>query len=75
MTTKPTFYALEKSGDNETTVTLYDEIGAFGAGSKQFLGEITKLSGQHIHLRINSPWVPWLKAPRFTTLSAGTKEG
>jgi len=55
MTTNPTFYALEKSGDNETTVTLYDEIGAFGAGSKQFLGDIGKLSGQHIHLRINSP--------------------
>jgi len=55
MTTNPTFYALEKSGDNETTVTLYDEIGAFGAGSKQFLGDIGKLAGQHIHLRINSP--------------------
>jgi ATP-dependent protease ClpP protease subunit len=55
MTTNPTFYALEKSGDNESTVTLYDEIGAFGAGSKQFLGDIGKLSGQHIHLRINSP--------------------
>ena len=55
MTTNPTFYALEKSGDNETTVTLYDEIGAFGAGSKQFLSDIGKLSGQHIHLRINSP--------------------
>ena len=55
MTTNPTFYALEKSGDNETTVTLYDEIGAFGAGSKQFLSDIGKLSGQHLHLRINSP--------------------
>ena len=55
MTTNPTFYALEKSGDNETTVTLYDEIGAFGAGSKQFLGDLGKLAGQHIHLRINSP--------------------
>jgi ATP-dependent protease ClpP protease subunit len=52
---KQNFYALEKTGNNETTVTLYDEIGAFGAGSKQFLTDIGKLSGQHIHLRINSP--------------------
>jgi ATP-dependent Clp protease, protease subunit len=49
------FYALEKTADNETTVTLYDEIGAFGAGSKEFLADLGKLSGQHIHLRINSP--------------------
>lgn len=54
-TTTPKFYALEKSGNNETTVTLYDEIGAFGAGSKEFLADLGKLSGQHIHLRINSP--------------------
>ena len=54
-TSTPKFYALEKSGNNETTVTLYDEIGAFGAGSKEFLADLGKLSGQHIHLRINSP--------------------
>lgn len=54
-TPTPKFYALEKSGNNETTVTLYDEIGAFGAGSKEFLADLGKLSGQHIHLRINSP--------------------
>ena len=54
-TTTPKFYALEHTGNNETTVTLYDEIGAFGAGSKEFLGDIAKLDGQHIHLRINSP--------------------
>jgi len=51
----PKFYAMESTGNNETTITLYDEIGAFGAGSKQFLGDLSKLSGQHIHLRINSP--------------------
>jgi ATP-dependent protease ClpP protease subunit len=49
------FYALEQTGNDETTVTLYDEIGAFGAGSKEFLADLGKLSGQHIHLRINSP--------------------
>jgi ATP-dependent protease ClpP protease subunit len=54
-TPTPKFYALEKTGNNETTVTLYDEIGAFGAGSKEFLADLGKLSGQHIHLRINSP--------------------
>ena len=54
-TSAPKFYALEKTADNETTVTLYDEIGAFGAGSKEFLADLGKLSGQHIHLRINSP--------------------
>lgn len=53
--TTPKFYAMESTGNNETTVTLYDEIGAFGAGSKEFLGDLSKLSGQHIHLRINSP--------------------
>jgi ATP-dependent protease ClpP protease subunit len=54
-TSTPKFYALEHTGNNETTVTLYDEIGAFGAGSKEFLADLGKLSGQHIHLRINSP--------------------
>ena len=51
----PKFYAMEHTGNNETTVTLYDEIGSFGAGSKEFLADLGKLSGQHIHLRINSP--------------------
>ena len=54
-TSTPKFYAMEHTGNNETTVTLYDEIGAFGAGSKEFLADLGKLSGQHIHLRINSP--------------------
>jgi ATP-dependent protease ClpP protease subunit len=54
-TPTPKFYAMEHTGNNETTVTLYDEIGAFGAGSKEFLADLGKLSGQHIHLRINSP--------------------
>jgi len=49
------FYALEKSNDGTATVHLYDEVGAFGAGSKEFLADLGKLDGQHIHLRINSP--------------------
>ena len=54
-TTTHKFYALEKTGDGETTIHLYDEVGAFGAGSKDFLADLGKLDGQHIHLRINSP--------------------
>ena len=49
------FYALEKSNDGEATIHLYDEVGAFGSGSKEFLADLGKLDGQHIHLRINSP--------------------
>jgi ATP-dependent Clp endopeptidase proteolytic subunit ClpP len=49
------FYALEKSNDGTATIHLYDEVGAFGAGSKEFLADLGKLDGQHIHLRINSP--------------------
>lgn len=49
------FYALEKSDDGTATIHLYDEVGAFGAGSKEFLADLGKLDGQHIHLRINSP--------------------
>lgn len=49
------FYALEKSNDGTATIHLYDEVGAFGSGSKEFLADLAKLNGQHIHLRINSP--------------------
>ena len=49
------FYALEKSDNGEATIHLYNEVGAFGAGSKEFLADLGKLDGQHIHLRINSP--------------------
>ena len=49
------FYALEKSNDGTATIHLYDEVGAFGSGSKEFLADLGKLDGQHIHLRINSP--------------------
>ena len=49
------FYALEKSDNGEATIHLYDEVGAFGSGSKEFLADLAKLDGQHLHLRINSP--------------------
>ena len=54
-TSTPKFYALEKSDNGEATIHLYDEVGAFGSGSKEFLADLGKLDGQHIHLRINSP--------------------
>ena len=54
-TPTPKFYALEKSDNGEATIHLYDEVGAFGSGSKEFLSDLGKLEGQHIHLRINSP--------------------
>jgi ATP-dependent protease ClpP protease subunit len=43
----------EQSGEVE--LSLYDEIGAFGIGAKQFIAELKEHKGQHIHLRINSP--------------------
>ena len=49
------FYAMEHTGNNETTIYLYDEVGNWCAGSKEFLADLTRLKGQHIHLRINSP--------------------
>jgi len=49
------WYAIQKTEDTEAEVTIYDEIGSFGVGAKQFLGDIGKLKGKHIHLRINSP--------------------
>ena len=39
------FYALEKSNDGTATIHLYDEVGAFGAGSKEFLADLGKLDG------------------------------
>jgi len=49
------FYAMEKSDDGTATIHLYDEIGGWGQGSKEFLTDLAQLKGQHIHLRINSP--------------------
>lgn len=39
----------------EVELSLYDEIGAFGVGAKEFIAELKAHKGQHIHLRINSP--------------------
>jgi ATP-dependent protease ClpP protease subunit len=49
------WYAISETNDNEAEVSIYDEIGGWGIGAKDFLGELSKLKGKHIHLRINSP--------------------
>jgi ATP-dependent protease ClpP protease subunit len=50
------WYAFKSSDQSdEVELSLYDEIGAFGIGAKQFIAELKEHKGQHIHLRINSP--------------------
>jgi len=51
------WYAFKNIADEsgEVELSIYDEIGAFGVGAKQFIAELKKHKGQHIHLRINSP--------------------
>jgi len=41
--------------DGEVELSLYDEIGSFGIGAKEFIAELKEYKDQHIHLRINSP--------------------
>jgi ATP-dependent Clp endopeptidase proteolytic subunit ClpP len=41
--------------DGEVELSLYDEIGSFGIGAKEFIAELKEHKDQHIHLRINSP--------------------
>jgi ATP-dependent protease ClpP protease subunit len=43
----------EQSGEVE--LSIYDEIGAYGVGAKEFISELRQHKGQHVHLRINSP--------------------
>lgn len=47
------FKPSDKSGEVE--LSLYDEIGAYGVGAKEFIAELRQHKGEHIHLRINSP--------------------
>ena len=50
-----TWYAFKNSTDTEVELYLYDEIGFFGIGAKQFISELRAVKGKNIHLRINSP--------------------
>ena len=40
--------------DSGIEVSIYDEIGFGGVTAKNFVADVRKLKGQHIHLRINS---------------------
>ena len=48
------WYAIQQTADGEAEVSIYDEIGFGGVTAKSFLAELKKLSGQRVHLRINS---------------------
>lgn len=51
------WYAFKNSSDEsgEVELSIYDEIGAFGIGAKEFIAELREYKGQHVHVRINSP--------------------
>jgi ATP-dependent protease ClpP protease subunit len=49
------WYAISQADETQAEISIYDEIGGFGVGAKQFLGELSRLKGKHLHLRINSP--------------------
>ena len=46
--------ANSEAEDSGIEVSIYDEIGFGGVAAKDFVADIRKLKGQHIHLRINS---------------------
>lgn len=52
------WYAIQPSENSEASggveISIYDEIGMGGVSAKDFLAEVKKYKGQHIHLRINS---------------------
>lgn len=50
------WYAFKSSDQSgEVELSIYDEIGAYGVGAKEFISELRKHKGQHVHVRINSP--------------------
>lgn len=58
MTTKTLdrkWYALSETSDGEAELSIYDEIGGFGVGARQFIEDLKTVKGRHVHLRINSP--------------------
>ena len=52
------WYAIQPSDNGEAPgsveISIYDEIGFGGVTAKDFLAEVKRYKGQHIHLRINS---------------------
>jgi ATP-dependent protease ClpP protease subunit len=49
------WYAISETENDTAEISIYDEIGGWGISAKEFLGELSKLKGKHLHLRINSP--------------------
>jgi ATP-dependent protease ClpP protease subunit len=49
------WYAFKNATDSEVEIYLYDEIGFWGKGAKEFIAELRQHAGKHVHLRINSP--------------------
>jgi len=49
------WYALSENSDGEAELSIYDSIGDYGVGAKQFIADLKTLKGLHVHLRINSP--------------------
>lgn len=55
MAAAKSWYALQSTEDGSATeIHLYDEIGGYGVGAKQFIADLKRNSGNRIHLRINS---------------------
>ena len=46
--------ANSEAPDSGVEVSIYDEIGFGGVTAKDFVADLRKLKGQHVHLRINS---------------------
>jgi ATP-dependent Clp endopeptidase proteolytic subunit ClpP len=56
---KSAWYAIStprnsEAEDGGVEVSIYDEIGFGGVTAKDFVADLRKLKGQHVHLRINS---------------------
>jgi ATP-dependent protease ClpP protease subunit len=51
------WYAFKNSSDKsgEVELSIYDEIGGYGIGAKDFIAELREYKGKHVHVRINSP--------------------
>jgi ATP-dependent Clp endopeptidase proteolytic subunit ClpP len=58
MKSAPTWYAIQSTANGQAEdgveISIYDEIGFGGTSAKDFVADVRKLKGQHIHLRINS---------------------
>ena len=55
MAAAKSWYAIQQTEDGSPAeIHLYDEIGGYGVGAKQFIADLKRHSGSRLHLRINS---------------------